>query len=131
MNQIKSSVMPVTGLTCSNCAMTIGSNVRKLAGVQDANVDFASEKLTISFDAEKISEKEIIACVHRIGYGVATGKIELPITGLQDNTDALTLEKILIKQNGLIAANVGYGTERVTLEYLSLIHISEPTRRTP
>ena len=110
--------MPVTGLTCTNCAATIGTNVLKLPGVEGANVDFASEKLNISFDPSKISEKEIIACVRRIGYGVATGKLELPITGLQDNTDALTLEKILLRQNGLVAASVGYGTERVTLEYI-------------
>ncbi len=118
MSTFKTSIMPVTGLSCSNCASAIASNVRKLPGISEANVDFSSEKLTVSFDPAKMNEKEIIASVRRIGYGVATGKVELPITGLQDNTDALTLERILIRQNGVLASFVGYGTERATLEYI-------------
>jgi len=129
MASIKSSILPVTGMSCTNCANAIATNVRKLPGVSEANIDFASEKLNIFFDPAKLSEKEIIACVHRIGYGVATGKIELPITGLQDNTDALTLEKILSKQNGLIEAKVGYGNERATLEYIpGMTTIAELTK---
>ena len=118
MVNIKSVIMPVTGLTCTNCAAAIGSNVCKLPGVNDVHVDFASEKLTVSFDPTQLTEIDIIACVKRIGYNVATGKIELPVTGLQDQTDALSLEKILSKQNGVLVANVGYATERILLEYI-------------
>ena len=115
---LRSSVLPVTGMTCSNCARAIDLNVGKLPGVKNAHVDFAGEKLIVEFDPSLISEKEIIACIYRIGYGVATGNLELPVTGLQDSTDALTLEKILTKQSGVLAASVSYGTERLLLEYI-------------
>jgi Cu+-exporting ATPase len=118
MIQIKSTIMPVTGLTCTNCASTIEEKVRKIPGVIDANVDFASEKLSVKFDSNQLAENDIISIVSKIGYGVATGKIDLPVTGLQDNNDALSLEKILIKQNGVLKAIVGYGTERAMLEYI-------------
>ena len=118
MIQIKSTIMPVTGLTCTNCASTIEEKVRKLPGVVDANVDFASEKLSVKFDSNQLAENDIISTVSKIGYGVATGKIDLPVTGLQDNNDALSLEKILIKQNGVLKVIVSYGTERVMLEYI-------------
>jgi len=49
---------------------------------------------------------------------VAIGKIDLAVTGMQDATDALTLEKLLKKQTGVISANVGYGTEHARLEYI-------------
>ena len=126
MSVIKTSVLPVTGMTCSNCARAIDLNVAKLPGVKDAHVDFAGEKLILEFDPSMISEKEVIASVHRIGYGVATGKLELPVTGLQDATDALTLEKILARQNGVLAVSVGYGNERIILEYIpGMTSISE------
>ncbi len=118
MIQIKSTIMPVTGLTCTNCASAIEEKVRKLPGVIDANVDFASEKLSVKFDPNQLAENDIISTVSKIGYGVATGKIDLPVTGLQDNNDALSLEKILIKQNGVLKVIVGYGTERAMLEYI-------------
>lgn len=115
---IKNSVLPITGMTCSNCARAISLNVGKLPGIKTANVDFAGEKLTVEFDPSLTNEITIIACIRKIGYDVATGKLELPVIGLQDSTDALSLEKILIKQNGVLNASVGFGTERVVLEYI-------------
>ncbi len=126
MSEVKNITMPVTGMTCANCAATIERNVRKLPGVGVANVNLANEKLTISFDPALLDEQGIIARVERIGYGVATGKTDLPVTGLSDNSDALALEKLLSKQNGVMSASVSYGTERVSLEYIpGMTSISE------
>ena len=118
MSNVKTIIMPVTGLSCSNCAIRVETNVRKLPGVKEANVDFASEKLNITFDPSLLSENEIIAGVRKIGYDIAIGKFELPITGMQDHTDALTLEKLILRQNGVIAASVSYGNERIALQYI-------------
>jgi P-type Cu+ transporter len=114
----KKIVLPVTGMTCTNCALTIGSNVRKLPGAVDAVVDYAGEKLTVTFDPSQLDIHSIIDRVKQIGYGAPTGTIELSVTGFQDHTDALTLEKVLLKQNGVITASVSYGAERVTMEYI-------------
>ncbi len=118
MAETKNATMPVTGMTCANCAATIERNVRKLAGVQTAVVNLASEKLTVTFDPQGLDERGIIARVERAGYGVATGKTELPITGLRDTSDANALEKVLAKQNGVLAACVSYATEHAGLEYI-------------
>jgi P-type Cu+ transporter len=118
MTEVRSVTMPVTGMTCANCAATIERNVRKLPGVNEANVNLASEKLTVAFDPGQLDEHGIIARVQRVGYGVAIGKAELPITGLRDNSDAVSLEKALAKQAGVLAASVSYGTERAALEYI-------------
>jgi Cu+-exporting ATPase len=114
----KNIIMPVTGMSCSNCALTIESGVRKLKGVTDANIDFAGEKLNIVFDPEIITEREIAAFVKKIGYGIATGKLELPVTGMQDNTDATTLEKLLLRQEGVLFCGVNFSTEHVLIEYV-------------
>ncbi len=118
MNDMKTATMPVTGMTCANCAATIERNVRKLPGVNVANVNLASEKLVLPLTRPSLMRHGIIERVRRIGYGVAIGKTELPITGLHDNSDALSLEKLLAKQNGVLSASVSYGTERVLLEYI-------------
>jgi Cu+-exporting ATPase len=118
MAEVKNITMPVTGMTCANCAATIERNVRKLPGVNVANVNLASEKLSVSYDPALLDERGIIARVERIGYGIATGKADLPITGLHDSSDAIALEKLLARQNGVLAASVSYGTEHVSLEYV-------------
>jgi Cu+-exporting ATPase len=114
----KNTILPVTGLTCVNCANSIGVNVRKLKGVITADVDFASEKLHVEFDPSVVHEKEIIACVIRIGYGVAIGKIEIPVADFHDPSDASMLEKLLARHNGILSSNVAYGVNRIFLEYI-------------
>ncbi len=118
MTELKNITMPVTGMTCANCAAAIERNVRKLPGISIANVNLASEKLTVSFDPAQLTENGIIEKIEKIGYGVAIGKAELPVTGLRDNSDALALEKLLARQNGVLAAGVSYGTERITISYI-------------
>lgn len=69
--------MPVTGLSCSNCARAIETNLRKIPGVTEANVDFASEKLNITYASSLLGDLQIIDAVRHIGYDVAIGKVEL------------------------------------------------------
>ena len=118
MAEVKCITLPVTGMTCANCAATIERQVRKLPGIAVANINLASEKLSVSFDPALLDEHGIIERVQKVGYGIATGKTELPITGLRDNSDAVSLEKSLAKQSGVLAATVSYGTERAALEYV-------------
>ncbi len=60
MAEVKQVTFPVTGMTCANCAAAIERNVRKLPGVDIANVNLASEKLTVAFDPTQLDEQGII-----------------------------------------------------------------------
>ncbi|MBI5304758.1 MAG: copper-translocating P-type ATPase [Chloroflexi bacterium] len=110
--------MPVIGMTCAHCATTIERHIRKLPGVSVANVNLATEKLALTFDPTQLDERSVINRVTQIGFGIATGKAELPITGLRDSSDALALEKLLAAQNDLLSVSVNYATERVSLEFI-------------
>jgi len=58
----------VRGMTCAGCAKTVETVVNELAGVQSANVNFASEKVTIIFDPNITSVKAIADAVKQSGY---------------------------------------------------------------
>jgi P-type Cu+ transporter len=90
----------------------------KLPGVSEASVDFAGEKLTVTFDPSSIKESDIIGCIRKVGYGVALGRLELPVTGLGDTTDALVLEEIILREAGVLSCAVYYATQRALLEYI-------------
>ena len=118
MASLKTITLPVTGLTCSNCALAIDLNVRKLPGIDKANVDLTGEKLIVTFDPSHLGEQDIVACVRRIGYDVAIGKVELSVSGINDPADALTLEKILARQQGVLSCSVNYGTQHADIEFI-------------
>lgn len=111
-------ILPVTGMTCTNCAGAIERQVRKLEGVIEANIDFAGEKLAVNFDNQVTDIKGIIDCVKHVGYGVATGMAELPVTGIRDSSDVQILEKQLSKLKGVLNANVNLANERAHIEYI-------------
>ncbi|MCK5545489.1 MAG: heavy-metal-associated domain-containing protein, partial [Desulfobulbaceae bacterium] len=42
--------LPITGMTCANCASNIERSVKKLDGMAETSVNFASEQLIARFD---------------------------------------------------------------------------------
>lgn len=63
-------ILPITGMTCANCAATIERNVRKLPGIQEANVNLASERLNVVYDPTQLSHDDIVTRVRKAGYDV-------------------------------------------------------------
>ncbi|MEA1948904.1 MAG: heavy metal translocating P-type ATPase [Thermodesulfobacteriota bacterium] len=112
--------LPITGMTCANCAMNIERNVKKLYGVTDASVNFASEQAAISFDPKALNIKDLVDKIHSSGFTVPTTKIELPITGMSCANCAANIERALYKKTtGIVASSVNFATERLTAEYIS------------
>lgn len=115
---LRHTTIPVTGMSCSNCALAIEMSLLDLRGVETAQVDLLGEQLSVTYDPAQVDERGIIAHIRRAGFDVPTGKTELPITGLTDASDALALEELLARQNGVLAAHVDYAAQRVTLEFI-------------
>ena len=46
--------LPITGMTCANCVGTIERGLRKLDGVEVANVNLASERASVEFDPTRL-----------------------------------------------------------------------------
>lgn len=69
---------PVCGMTCSACAARIERKLRKLDGIEEANVNFATEQLTVRYDAQLLSESDIRKTVEAIGYSLPLPSEEKP-----------------------------------------------------
>jgi Cu+-exporting ATPase len=64
--------LPVTGMSCANCAANIERTVKKLDGVASAGVNFASERLQARYVAGSVAVYDIVAAVEKAGFGVVT-----------------------------------------------------------
>ncbi|MEW6219739.1 MAG: heavy metal translocating P-type ATPase [Thermodesulfobacteriota bacterium] len=62
--------LPVTGLSCANCAANIEKAVLRLPGVLQASVNFAREHLAVTYLADRLDLPAIAAAVEAAGYGV-------------------------------------------------------------
>jgi Cu+-exporting ATPase len=119
--------LPVTGMTCANCALNIERNVKKLAGVKEANVNFASEQASIAFESDQIQTEDIIKKIQDAGYGVAKATVEIPVTGMTCANCAMTIERTLNKKvPGVVGASVNFAAERAHVEYIpSMTNLDE------
>jgi Cu+-exporting ATPase len=110
--------LPVTGMTCANCSLTIERNLRRLEGVQEASVNLATEKALVIYDPALVNEGKFLALIRDIGYDVPTARVELPITGMTCANCALTIERALKRLDGVVSVNVNLANERASVEYL-------------
>ena len=111
----KQLTLPVSGMTCANCVATVERNVRKLDGVREANVNFASERLTLVYDDSLLKASDVIARIRKAGYDVPEQTLDLAIVGMDCVNCAQTVERSLRKVSGVIEANVNFATEHATV----------------
>ncbi|MBI3960945.1 MAG: heavy-metal-associated domain-containing protein, partial [Chloroflexi bacterium] len=99
MSTTRQLTVPVIGMTCANCVASVERNSKKANGVADAAVNFATEKLTISYDPAIQKPKELLAevmaRVEKAGYHIPTADVELPITGMTCANCVATVERTL------------------------------------
>jgi P-type Cu+ transporter len=107
----------IDGMTCAACANRIEKGLSKLDGVEKANVNFALEKATISYDEKQISLEAIEAKIQGLGFSVAKQTADLAITGMTCAACANRIEKVVGKQNGVSKINVNVTLETARVEY--------------
>jgi len=67
---LKKVALNIEGMTCEiGCARTIQSKLSKTEGVKFAEVNFEKKKGVVEYDANKVSEEEIVAVVEKIAGG--------------------------------------------------------------
>ncbi len=108
----------ITGMTCTTCAATIKKGLARTHGVEQADVNFASEKASIKYDPTKVNLAKIKDTVSQLGYGVATKKSIFPVGGMTCASCVARVEEALSSVPGVISASVNLASEKVTVEYL-------------
>jgi Cu+-exporting ATPase len=64
--------MKITGMTCASCSQTVEGALRKVKGVESANVNLATEKATVAYSPRTVSILDLRKAVENVGYGVAS-----------------------------------------------------------
>jgi Cu+-exporting ATPase len=74
----KKITIPITGMSCANCAMTIERTLKKkVPGVKDASVNFANERAFVEYLPSVTDIDKIVAAIEKAGYGAVLPRKEL------------------------------------------------------
>ncbi|MCX7784581.1 MAG: heavy metal translocating P-type ATPase, partial [Meiothermus sp.] len=106
------------GMTCAACVARVERSLKKVEGVELAQVNLATEQARVAYDPEKVSPAALVAKIEETGYRALVVKLELGITGMTCAACAGRVERALQKTEGVLAASVNLATERANIEYL-------------
>lgn len=70
LNDLKSRLISVTGMSCAACASSVESIALNVTGVHEARVNFATHQLWISFDPTLFSIEELKKNIQQGGYDI-------------------------------------------------------------
>ncbi|HUT22561.1 MAG TPA: heavy metal translocating P-type ATPase [Candidatus Bipolaricaulota bacterium] len=68
MNNHQRISFSISGMHCQSCAINIEQSLKKVDGIHDASVNYATEKATVGFDPEKINVEKIKNEIKKQGY---------------------------------------------------------------
>ncbi len=110
--------IPVAGMTCAACAVRIQRKLERGEGVEDAVVNYGTERATVSYDPAVADAAALVGMVRAAGYEARTERIILPVAGLEWAATVEPLEREVLAAPGVIAARANIATGEVRVEVL-------------
>jgi Cu+-exporting ATPase len=110
--------LPVTGMSCAGCAANVERALKKVDGVHEAGVNFATGRATVVFDTRLVGPGNLVKAVRNAGYDVAVISEELTVQGISCASCVMTIEKALRGLPGVLEASVNLALGRVRVAYL-------------
>src|SRR5947209_15071447 len=97
------AVLALKGMTCASCAMRIEKGLKKVPGVKDASVNFASEQATVTYDPAQTGPEQMMQKVDAVGYK-ATPLVSPAAKPVQRELDKETCA--ILDLEGMVPGNV-------------------------
>jgi len=100
--------LPIEGMTCANCVLTIERNLKRLPGVEDVTVNLATEKASILYNPAMLDIAEVKDLVEDLGYHVIeTGDLD---EDAQVDAERAAREAEMARQRRLLITGILFTT---------------------
>jgi Cu+-exporting ATPase len=131
-------IIPVKGMHCATCALSISNTLYKKEGIKKADVNYGTEKAVIEYDPDKITVNEIGDAIRELEYEPVLPneseirEITLQIVGMTCAACVAAVEKALERVPGVIEVSVNLATEKALVKYnpklASILDLREAVR---
>lgn len=116
-SETKQTSWQITGMTCAACANRIEKGLGKLDGVSAANVNFALEQASVTYDPEKIGVDRMEETIRKLGYDTVREVAQFKLEGMTCAACANRIEKGLAKLPGVTGVSVNFALESARVEF--------------
>ena len=122
--------LPIEGMHCASCVLSVNKTFGKVEGVEEVDADLAANKLHITVDTKKISYEEMERLVKNLGFELHTDEMTLRIQGMHCASCTMNVENFLIRLDGIFdvkadltsqSARIRYDSSKVTLDEIEKV----------
>ena len=106
----------VKGMTCASCVRRVERGLGKMPGVNEAQVNLATETASLSLDLEQFTPSDLRSRIEKLGYEAPVDRLEVTVRGMAPQ-DAPALRAYLQRQPALL--DIGIEGERVAVTFFS------------
>ena len=117
--------LPIEGMHCASCVLSVNKTFGKIEGVEEVDADLAANKLHITVDTKKISYEEMERLVKNLGFDLHSDEMTIRIQGMHCASCTMNVENFLIRLDGIFdvkadltsqSAKIRYDASKVTLD---------------
>ncbi len=101
---MREEIFDVTGMSCAACSSSIERTLRKLQGIQRADVNLLANSLSVKFEDAKISTQDIEQAVKGAGYGATLRSTKSTAASGAPSPTALAGDEIKKMRNRLVVS---------------------------
>ena len=122
--------LPIEGMHCASCVLSVNKTFGKIEGVEEVDADLAANKLHITVDTKKISYEDMERLVKNLGFELHTDEMTLRIQGMHCASCTMNVENFLIRLDGIFdvkadltsqSARIRYDSSKVTLDEIEKV----------
>ncbi|HEY5615924.1 MAG TPA: heavy metal translocating P-type ATPase, partial [Bacteroidota bacterium] len=92
-NSVITQTLPVEGMTCASCVLRVEKALKNVDGVQEANVNLATEKVTLKYDPASVQLSSLTQAVDEAGYKLLAPEDRTPSEGSEPSEGYLKLKR--------------------------------------
>jgi P-type Cu+ transporter len=113
----KKAEIKISGMHCASCALNIEKSLQGLEGVEEAQVNFGTEKATVEYDPDKVELQDLERSVEDVGFAVVNEKAIIKVGGMTCAMCVQAIEGVLRKIDGISEVNVNLAAEKAYVTY--------------
>ncbi|WP_298499898.1 heavy metal translocating P-type ATPase [uncultured Methanobrevibacter sp.] len=109
--------VPIEGMHCASCVLSVNKTFEKVEGVEDVDADLASNKLHITVNPKKVSYDEMDKLVKNLGFELHSDEMTLRIQGMHCASCTMNVENFLIRLDGIFDVKADLTSQSAKIKY--------------
>lgn len=117
MAKLKEMDLPIEGMHCASCVLSLNKTFEKVEGVESVNADLASNKLHLTVNPKKLPFDEIETLVKNLGFELHTDEVTLKLNGMHCASCVMNVENFLIRLDGIFDVKADLTSQTARINY--------------